>query len=293
MFETRRVVSQIRGVLQRENRELNDSLKQLASEYLELCQLTNSRLQYCGEYLAKGLRGEAIRMAESQPAIMDEISTLDFPELPQWREVCDDYGLPFEPLLLEISDQLNKAYEGFDTLEAMLRNYRKLNLREAPLNHRLAYLRKLAIADPHADFWFVDIAEFEKARLKEISIAWQMCRKRCSLDGLYSLLEEVMMDSWSAPVPPSLIKDIEKAIGEVSRKLPPAKRYTNHRLGRITDAIEEAIAASRIARAEQLIPDWTDAAAKSLLPPDAATRLRGKELIRQLGVPEDPKNTFA
>lgn len=283
MFETRKVVSQIRAVLKRENRELTDNLRQLSEQYLELCRQTNERLHYCGEYLAKGLRGEAIKMAESPPTILDEVSTLDFPELPQWREVCDDYGLAFEPLQTEITDQLNKAYEGFDTLEAMLRHHRKLNLSDAPLSHRLAFLRRLAVADSLADFWFSDIAEFEKARLKEISLQCHQFRKNKSLEELHCVLEEVEMDSWSAPVPSALKKAVTQAIQEVRQTLPPEKRHTNHVLGRITDAIERAVANGRIIEAQQLVSKWHDLAASSTLPPDAKTRIRGKALLRHLG----------
>lgn len=285
MFNTRRVVSEIRSAVQRDNQALTETLRQLSDDYLDACRSANARLRFCGEYLARGLRGEAIQLAEAAPPLLDEVSLLDFPELEKWREICDDYGLPYESLLMDVTDEINKAYEGFEDLDRLLHNYRLSNLMESPLNQRLAHLRKLAVADPDAEHWFADLAEFEAVRLREMETALKRSVRRSALEPLLCLLEEVRMETWTTPVPNKLVQAIDRAVEETRALQPEGKQHRDHLLARITNALESAIRSGNVSRSRTLARRWQEVAGRSRLPSDAPTRSRGRQLLSELREP--------
>lgn len=285
MFKTQQIVSGIRSVLQRDNQALTDDMHRLADEYVEACRSVNDRLRFCGAYLAQGLRGEALQVAETSPALLDEVSVLDFPELEHWQELCDDYMLPYEWLLMDVAEELNHAYNGFETLDRLLRNYRRSNLMESPLNQRLAHLRKLAAFDRDAEHWYEDLAEFESVRLREIDDEMRQAARGGDLEHLLCLKEEVRMETWVAPVPARLVRNVDQAVERVRGHQPEGKQHRTHLLARITNALEAAIRSGDLSRTESVARQWHQVAGLSGLPADAPTRARGRRLLSEMREP--------
>src|SRR5436309_2319194 len=100
MPDYQRTVEEIRCFLLLSVQALTDELKILAAAYAAACRDVNQRLARCEEFLNKGLRSEAIHLAQAEPALLEVVAVLDFPERPQWEEVLVYFGLPPAPRLL-------------------------------------------------------------------------------------------------------------------------------------------------------------------------------------------------
>ena len=95
--------------------------------------------------MAKGLRSEAIQLAEQEPPLLDVVAILDFPELPEWNDFVAELGLTVAPeLQIEIAADLNRAYSDDGPLKAHMKRFRISSLSRAPLKTRIALLRKIA-----------------------------------------------------------------------------------------------------------------------------------------------------
>src|SRR5215510_7754447 len=94
------IVDDVRSFLQSADQTLSDHLKGLAAAYADACKEANRRLRRCEEFLQKGLRSEAIHLAQTEPDLLDLVAVLDFPERSQWEELLLTYGLPAPPQLM-------------------------------------------------------------------------------------------------------------------------------------------------------------------------------------------------
>src|SRR5258708_33471989 len=127
MIDHHQLVDEIRSFLYSSDQTMTDSLKQLGAAYMTACQEVNARLRRCAEYLQQGLRSEAIHLAQTEPALLDELAVLDFPGRSDWDEICLTYGLPAPPQLnIEAAEALNEAYADALPLEGLLRQHRLL-----------------------------------------------------------------------------------------------------------------------------------------------------------------------
>ena len=126
----------------------SEAVHQMSEAYAAYCQEANRRLRSCDELLHKGLRAEAIQMAEEEPVLLELVSTLQFPELAGWEELAAAYAYASPPrLLLQSAEAINRAYAEYETLKPLMKEHRRLALCRADLDKRLAVLRKLAQMD--------------------------------------------------------------------------------------------------------------------------------------------------
>ena len=95
------VVDDIRSFLAAADQTRTDGLHDLAGAYARLCREANERLRRCGDYLRRGMRSEAIHLAEAVPPLLDVVAALDLPELEEWEQLCGMYELP-RPVRLHI-----------------------------------------------------------------------------------------------------------------------------------------------------------------------------------------------
>jgi ABC-type transporter Mla subunit MlaD len=73
MADTQRIVDDIRTFVHASDQTCNDSLRALAAAYAAACKEANDRLRRCDEFLRQGLRSEAIRFAEAEPNLLDQL----------------------------------------------------------------------------------------------------------------------------------------------------------------------------------------------------------------------------
>src|SRR5262245_3768511 len=76
---------------------LSDDLRNLAGDLAALARSTEARLRRCEDYLRRGLRGEAVHLAEIDPPLLEVVKALEFPGRPQWDDLVSRAGLPVGP----------------------------------------------------------------------------------------------------------------------------------------------------------------------------------------------------
>jgi hypothetical protein len=205
MIDYKELVDNLRSFLAVTERSRSEELESWANDYLQWCKQTNDRLRRCKQYLQKGLRGEAIHLAEEDPELLDVIATLDFPELPEWRQVCVQHSLPEPPpLLIDIARSINETYAEAEPLTNLLARHRLMGLARAPLAEHLMVLRRLAERDPATAYWEEDVKVFEKARLNEIRVQIRGLVQRNDFETLANIRAEIEGTQWRVPVPREL-----------------------------------------------------------------------------------------
>jgi hypothetical protein len=148
MADYHQIVDQIRGVVQSTDLTRSERLESMATTYAEACVEVNQRLGRCQRLLQQGLRSEAIQLAETEPRLLDAVSTLDFPERADWDELVGIYAMAAAPkLMVEAASFLNESYAEEEPLLVLLLTHRRLSMQRAPLRSRIGVMRKLASQD--------------------------------------------------------------------------------------------------------------------------------------------------
>ena len=130
----------------------------------------NKRLRECDVLLAEGHRSEAIQLAEQEPNLLEVVSILDFPELPEWNDFVAELGVTVTPeLQIDIATDINGAYSEDAPLERLLRKFRVLSLGRAKLRVRIDLLRQIAKRDADTPYWKEDLKSYEQARIRQIA----------------------------------------------------------------------------------------------------------------------------
>jgi len=261
MADAQRAIEEIRFVMQSEVWEMTEDLQQAANVYNDACRDINARLRRCDEFLKRGLRSEAIHLAESEPNLLEAIALLDFPERRDWDDALGLYGMaPPEPLRLDIAQELNEAYVIEQPLQKWLAKHRQLALARAPLNQRLAVMRKLASLDGESPFWEDDIRDFEKARFREIDAAARTAARGLDTATLQSLAKEISETEWRDGAPKQLVKGVQQLATQVDRQV------SDRELGPLADQLDTAFSALDLATARQLRTRWDGLAKRARLP---------------------------
>lgn len=278
MIDHQRVVDELRSFCQGSDQTVSDEIREAAAAYREACVAVNARLRRCGEYLAKGLRSEAIQLAESEPHLLGELATLDFPERPQWDQLAAMCGLqPAPKLQAGTAEALNRAYAEEQPLQQLLAQHRRLALARAPIAERLDQLRKLRTADPSNDVWLDDVREFERARLNQLSAEIDGVLGRSDAAGIARVWTELRETQWVDGVPEKHVNRLKGAF-----------------LKQVADELHAAVAGQRLERALAARDKLLRLEADHLLEPNDPARLRVKSdlawvarqenaQIRQLG----------
>ncbi len=219
MIDYQRVVEFLRDFRAVPGQPVTDELRRYATEYARYCASANERLRQCSVFLQQGLRSEAVHQADESPNLLEMVAALDLPEPQEWVEFCQQNELPAPPpLQIDRAGQLNDAYGQTQPVEAMMKQHRRLALSRASIKQRLAVMRQVASLDG-GGFWEKDIATFEKARLKELKVAFATAMETHDATALASLSEEVLATAWLEAPPDDLMA---------------AARGTDDRLKRIT-----------------------------------------------------------
>src|SRR5271167_4942960 len=97
MSDYQRVVEFLRDFRTSSIQTVTDEVRGAAAEYAELCASANERLRQCAVLLQRGLRAEAINLAEASPNLLDLVTALDLPAADRWAEFCQREDLPVPP----------------------------------------------------------------------------------------------------------------------------------------------------------------------------------------------------
>lgn len=216
MPDPRDVVVDIESFLNSEEGLPASKLAEMAGAYAPMCQEANRRLKRCSEYLRRGLRGEAIYHAEMPPKLLDMVAALDFPRAADWAAVCTENHLEAAPpLLMDIAEALNIAYDAEAPVRDLQERLRWLSLERAPIAERLAVLRSLGEIDSTSATLDEDIKTFESARHDEIAKEVKEMLGAKDLESLFRLSHEVSGSPWRQQPPAAL----REAVARVTRRV--------------------------------------------------------------------------
>jgi len=191
-----------------------EALQEYSERYAQACQEVNHRLTDCGKFLRTGNIGEALRLANTTPHLLDLCNILDFPERQEWDGICRSYHLSVAPrLMMSVIEQLNHAYDEVSPLEPLLKKHRRLALAHAPIRERLAILYQLEYKEPQNLIWSETIPTFEQKRIEEIqSLFLQYQSEKNSRGNIMELLRELETTPWRNQ-PQALIQKVKKWLG--------------------------------------------------------------------------------
>ena len=213
MADYRDIPEQIRAYLSSPARHWTDELADVAETYATLCREANERLRRCSDYLRRGMRSEAVHLAECPPRLVDLAAWLQVPDPAAWEQACAGEGLPVPPRLrLDGLNELKEAYERERSLEPLLARHRVLALGQSPVRERLDLLRAIAERDPENPSWTEGLYALEAARLREVRAEAKAALRMQDRPALESLAAELFGRPWRSDVPEDLRTGMDRAL---------------------------------------------------------------------------------
>ena len=228
-----------------------EELERLHSELDAEIRSANKRLRECDALLAEGHRSEAIQLAEQEPNLLELVSVLDFPELPEWNDFVAELGLTVTPeLQIDIATEINGAYSEDEPLDRLMKKIRVLSLARAPLRQRIDLLRKIAKRDPGTAYWADDVRSYEEVRIRQIADEAREAISTSNVASVRSLAEEIHKKPWSVKRDKRVVERIDKAMTEI-KQLDALKK-----LQQLTQELKEATESGRVEKARTLEEKW-------------------------------------
>ena len=257
------ISQRIRKQMEQPNGLTQEKLEPLAAEFSAAVAKANERLNECIGLIRKGLRSEALQRVRMAPNLLDVAAELEFPELTDWIEILQFYGIdPPENLDTDAVAQVNEALLEEQPLEELLRQHRRLAIAKAPLAWRLKVLRHIAEVDSMNPVWLDDIQAWETVRVTQLASDYQRIAANPELEKeLVSLKDELAFPKWIVKPPADLAEKVNKlCLQRVS-----AKHFVD--LKSLADSLHNAFAAGDEATAIELAKDWKASLGKLVLPP--------------------------
>lgn len=250
MADIYELIERMQVTLASSNRPSKEHLRELHDELTNHIRRTNKRLRECDALLAKGLRTEAIQLAEQEPPLLDLVAVLDFPELPEWNDFVAELGLTVAPdLQIEIASELNRAYSDDSPLNEHLRKFRLSSLSRAPLRTRIELLQKIAAIDAGNPIWESDLKSFEEVRQRQIKEQFQTASRNQDLQELREIAKE-LHGTWLSPPPKQLIQRVDQDVKSLQQ------RAAQKRLVKLADDLLDAHDESDLTWAAELQEEW-------------------------------------
>ena len=246
------ISQRIRKQLDQPNGLSQEKLEPLAQEYSDAVSKVNQRLNDCVALIRRGLRSEALQRARMVPNVLDAALELEFPELAEWIEILQFYGIDLpDNLDVDAVQQVNEALLEEQPLEELLRQHRRLAIAKAPLAWRLKVLRHIADLDSLNTVWLEDIQAWETARLSQIASEFgQVSSSQESMPQLKALQEELNFPRWIVKPPLSLV---DKINGSADRQIYLSQVDS---LKNLSDSLHNAFAAGDESLAIDLANQW-------------------------------------
>jgi len=141
----------------------------LAHDYAEAVRKANARLEaVVAAAEAKGV-SDAIRLISEDPPLLEEVSTLDFFQLPDWENLCDMNGWEVPPKIDKtLTERVVEIGENKDAIAPFLAMYKKA-VRVNNVRLAVKSLRRLAEID-HSQDWNGNLRQSER-QLQELIVS--------------------------------------------------------------------------------------------------------------------------
>lgn len=264
----RRIVEHIQTIVNSQaNIELS-ALREVAGEYDAAVREVNDRLQVCADLMRKGLRGEAVQLAQREPPLLEAAQLLDFDGLNDWRGLVDANDILPPPLVrVEIAADLNDALALEIPLASLLDTHRLLALSRSPMADRLFVLRQIRAIDEGNPLWVKDQQLYEQRYLKELRETLTKPENLTS-EQVLSLAEELGDSRWIEK-PPSDLRETCERLQRATRN-----RLARSELAEIASALEAKVKAEDFEGATAQEARWKDALSRGDVMPDSPLALQ-------------------
>jgi hypothetical protein len=251
MHDHQQIVDRIKAFVAGADQTRNEAVADLASNYSSACRDANDRLRRCGDYLRRGLRSEAIQLAECHPSLLDTIATLDMGELDDWEQLCAGYELArSERMMIEVAQELNEAYAQEQAIHDLLVKHRTLALRRAPLAERVAVLRELTLADPMTAHWGDDQEVLERAWLPAFRAEVASAVKAKDSAAIQRLAVAADPAVWRVAIPADIRQALDRAATAAQAELTVAE------LAALVPRVRAALQAGSYPDAKRVQAKW-------------------------------------
>jgi hypothetical protein len=214
MADYQEIPEAIRSFLATDGHPWSEDLSDTAQAYASLCREANERLRRCADYLRRGMRSEAVHLADCQPKLLPMADALRIPDFSAWAKACVAHGLAPPPeLLADGLPQLEAAFEVEQRLRPLVERYRVLSLAQAPLRDRMEVLFPLHEKDPGNPVWVENLRTLGAARFKQLRGEAQAAYKSRDLAALESMSTEIQVQAGHLEVPEDLRHGVDRAVG--------------------------------------------------------------------------------
>ena len=190
-----------------------DMLRDLLPELRETIDDVNMALREVDGLLFEGLRDEAVTLHDPEfPALAARLHLEDRAQWPEVQAFFTVEGINLPPRIdFDTLTAMESAHAELEELRRPLDRLRRLNLERAPLQRRLAMLRKLRETDPTKPVWTQAIAAHEEARVGQLHEAVRVALQDRDPAVISSLHAELVDPEWGIPVPRDLIRNTRGA----------------------------------------------------------------------------------
>ena len=290
--EIQELLESVRVTLNSSMNPDREELDRLHGELDTEIRRANKRLRECDALLAEGHRSEAIQLAEQEPNLLEVVSILDFPELPEWNDFVAELGLTVTPeLQIDIATDLNGAYSDDAPLERLMRKFRVLSLGRAPLRSRIDLLRQIARRDVGTPYWQDDLKAYEQARIRQLADESREAIAKRDLDTVRRLSEEIHKKKWMVKPDRRIVERLDKLMREIKEM--DAIRALN----KITDKMKAAKEANDGDLCKVLAEKWEAQAGKCNQASDAFNQAQDESEVYflwldKLGEREEEERAF-
>ncbi|HSU69511.1 MAG TPA: hypothetical protein VLJ39_21675 [Tepidisphaeraceae bacterium] len=214
MADYQEIPELIRSFIATPGHPWSEDLSDVAMSYATLCREANDRLRRCADFLARGMRSEAVQLADCQPKLIGLAESLKIPDSTAWNAACVAHGLaPAPELLTDSLSQLEVAVEIELRLQPLLARFRLLSLAKSPVRDRMEVLLPLHDKDPGNPVWVENLRTLGTVRLKQIRAEAQTAYRGKDLSTLEGLSAELAGEAWQVDVPDDLKRGVERATG--------------------------------------------------------------------------------
>lgn len=191
----------------------------LAETYAEAVEAVNRRLEQADQALANKQYSEAGRVLDEPPALVEEVSTLDFRLAESWRDLCGRRGWRVAaPIDFTRLQRIQASSGDCLSLEPQMRLYRKA-VRTGNTELMLQVLRRLVELDSSQE-WEGPLRQAELLSRQGILAAFRKARSEENLEQSEALAERYLSDEWSTPPPEAdaqLCREVLEARNERER----------------------------------------------------------------------------
>jgi hypothetical protein len=190
-----------------------DMMRDLLPELRETIDDVNTALREVDALLFEGLRDEAVTLHDPEfPVLAARLHLEDRGHWPELQAFFTAEGINLPPRIdFDTLTALESAHAELEELRRPLDRLRRLNLERAPLQRRLAMLRKLRETDPTKPVWTQAIAAHEEARVGELHEAVRTAIQNRDPFAISALHAELVDPEWGIPVPRDLVRNTRGA----------------------------------------------------------------------------------